>query len=172
MRKLSFLSLHLITAVLLLAPSCGHESDLSLALSSPQEQAVPTTTTIQLVPPKLLEEFVLWTEKRSKEIATELGIPPIKVITIYVDTTPVYTLDSQVMLVYGFYNKEEQRLSIWTRIPLGLPYPAYADIPLEELKGVFYHEYLHHFDHVKGNPPAPADHNDIFKKRIEELGWK
>lgn len=175
----------LTTALLLLAVACGNGSEVGPVGSSDvlvtlveqgtsQEQGASQQdgTQITLVPPKVVSEFLVWVQKRIPEISKELGVRQPKALTIYIDYSPTVTRDGQDYTVMAYYMPDTEEIIIWTRYWINFLGFQTVDYTLDELKEVLYHEFLHHYDQVKGIPRAPVDHNEIFRKRIQELGWK
>lgn len=160
----------MLSALVLTASSCRHSQDAKTL--NIQEQLAPQQTTILLVAPKSIEDFVAWLGTTVPQISKQLGVDPVKSVRVYVDTTPIVVYDDKPFAIYGYYDREKKEIKIWTRLLLDPITNYYTDISLEVLKGVFYHEYLHYYDHVTGAPAAPTDHNALFDERIKQLGWK
>lgn len=138
-----------------------------LADVTPQE-----TTNVGFVAPEIAEQFSQWVSKRIPELCKQLNIRPPKSVRIYVDTTPIKVVDGSVYYLLGLYDRGGEEIRIWTRYWFNMGTMTSFEFSIQDLKNDFYHEFLHHYDHVMGNDDCPEDHNKLFEDRIKELGWQ
>lgn len=111
-----------------------------------------------------LEGLISYINKRAIECCAQLGIPlPDKVIIYLWRGQLTEFPDGSKAWIEGFYSNK--RITLYTRDGLCRPFS------FKEVIHNFYHELLHHDDFIKGKI-APQEHNDLFDKRIKELGWE
>lgn len=134
--------------------------------SAPESRSLRPSVDVFISP--LAGQFRQWAENRSLELSIELGIPePAAISIIYAipEVTGVSESGKEVTYIGGRYYLDSFTIAVWVLDPFG------REETLEELKHLFYHEYLHHYDLIHGLS-CPEDHNAIFDERIRSYGWK
>lgn len=133
-------------------------------------QQLPTPTTqpvieskVRMSVPFTAIELKEWIDKRLPECCAQLGIPLPEAI-VFEFGPPKTTIDEQGFRGYLLGDYLNKTIRIFLR-------NGYLQLnDMATLKNTFYHELLHWWDANTGKP-FPEDHNEIFNKRIKELGW-
>ncbi len=107
----------------------------------------------------------LWSEPKSKALSERFHIAEPQTMFLP-ERTPIRTAEFMGMPVaewtlLGHY--ENGVIQVWMLDIDGCP------IPVGDLQQTWKHEFVHHFDKCKGNPPPPGSHNELFEFRIREL---
>jgi len=82
-------------------------------------------------------------------------------------TTPYGTFGIFLLGLFEHSPFTVPTITIWLYKPQG------EDIQDEqELRNTWEHEYLHYIDFCLGCDPPVGAHNDLFNKRITDMGWR
>ena len=145
---------------------------LALGCVSPMVKTLP-----ELEKPKIeinlsieISQFIQWANTEFPKIQKQLGLKGAPRVVFYTSLGTSLEKDGNFYSILGQYSHDDKTIHIFWRFyykNTGLQ----NTLPLQELKYIFYHEVLHWFDHISGKPQAPADHNELFDKRMRALGW-
>ena len=145
---------------------------LALGCTTPMVQPLPEPDKPKISIDLSFEiaEFVKWMNSEFPKIQNQLGITGAPRVIFYTGLGETREQDDLFFNILGKYTFSNKTIHIFWRF-------AYRNsllemsLPLAELKYTFYHEVLHWYDHITGQPQAPLDHNEMFDKRMRALGW-
>lgn len=135
----------------------------SCAIQAPINEEKPAP--VFIVYHESIDLYKLWVVKRLEQLNKEYHLN-ITVI-VHADITPFYYNETTVWTKFAQFDPDKKQIHIWC---YGMDSFLPTILSFDHLKHAFYHEYLHAIDN-SNDIKAPADHNDLFDKRIKELGW-
>jgi hypothetical protein len=154
---------NLILAVLAtLALGCTHPM-----VKSHPEQDKPEVQ-IDLAPE--IKMFLGWANTEFPKIQKQLGVTGAPRIVFYTSLGQSIEKNGNFYSILGKYSYMDKTIHMYWRFYYRNSFFQTTQ-GLSDLKYTFYHEILHWYDHITGKPRAPADHNELFDKRMRALGW-
>lgn len=114
-------------------------------------------------------DFCAWADRKGAELAARYGVPAPAVEfrdepapdVVLIEALGFHLVIGQKV---GHYERPDHLVVVWLRDSNGRLFCTF------EVKRVYLHEWLHHFDQMQGREPPTGDHNDLFEFRIDEMG--